>query len=247
MARKATQIEAWSFSRYADYKLCPLKAKLKFIEKIAEPGNEAMERGSQIHRTAEMYIKGDIPRMPKELKPLADTFKMLKKLFKKDPDAMVCEDTWAFRSDWSLTRWDDWTGCWLRVKVDCAHFEDKAGKTLIVTDWKTGKFRAYNINDYVEQMELYALAAFKAFPDIHCVKPRLAYIDEGKFYPEVESEAEDLIFYRDEDEDRLEKLWKTRTKAMFKDKRFPANPNDKCVWCHYSRNNRDKGGGQCKY
>ena len=41
MATKKTipikPLTSWSFSRYSDYKTCPLKAKLKHIDKIQEP------------------------------------------------------------------------------------------------------------------------------------------------------------------------------------------------------------------
>ena len=65
---KSTKITSWSFSRYADYKNCPLKFKLKHVDKLNEPPNEAMARGAAIHTLAEEYIKGKGRTVPPELK-----------------------------------------------------------------------------------------------------------------------------------------------------------------------------------
>lgn len=236
-------LTSWSFSRYNDYKLCPLKAKLKHIDKIQEPPNQAMGRGDTIHKLAEKYIKGGLTRLPAELSALGDEFKKLKALYKKKTLAMTVEDSWAFTRTWEQTVWNDWANCWVRIKLDCAHREDVT--KLIITDWKTGRFRPGMNEDYVEQLELYALSGLLMFDDVDTVEPRLGYTDEGRFYPNGDSEPT-LIFTR-ADVPRLKKLWERRTAPMFKDKTFAPRPNDKCVWCHYRAANKSAGGGQCKY
>jgi CRISPR/Cas system-associated exonuclease Cas4 (RecB family) len=233
------QITSWSFSRYSVYKQCPLKAKLAFIDKISEPPNDAMERGNKIHKMAEDYIKGKTRILPAELKLFKDEFKKLRALYKTD-GGMVVEDTWAFTKDWSETTWDDWVGCWVRIKLDCAHHKDE--KTLIVTDWKTGKFRPELHDEYIEQLELYALSALLLYEHVEVVRPRLAYLDLGEVYPK----DEDLVFTRS-DIDRLKSVWAKRTKQMLGDTIFAPRPNDKCRWCHYRSSNKTGGGGQCKY
>lgn len=235
------QITSWSFSRYNDYRQCPLKAKLKHVDKIAEPGNDAMERGNMIHDLAERYIKGFIPRLPPELVKFKEVFAALKKQYKKRTNGMVVEDTWAFTKDWTETQWNDWTHCVVRIKLDCAVHEDEI--TLRVKDWKTGKFRPEQNEEYVEQLELYALAALVLHPHIERVLPELVYLDLGIVYP---PEDEPLVFTR-ADIPRLKKLWEKRTKAMLNDKTFAPRPNDKCKWCFYRNSNKAAGGGQCKY
>src|SRR3546814_9340083 len=62
-AKKAAakgQIKYWSFSLYNTHKQCPLKAKLNAVDKIKEPGNDAMQRGNDVHKLCEDYIKGII-------------------------------------------------------------------------------------------------------------------------------------------------------------------------------------------
>lgn len=235
------QITSWSFSRYNTYKQCPLKLKLSAIDRIREPGNEAMQRGDAIHKLAEKYIKGEGRTMPPELKLFADEMKKLRAQYKKKINGMVVEDNWSFTKDWDETQWDDWIHCWLRIKLDCAHHEDD--ETLIITDWKTGKFRIEMNEEYIEQLELYALAALLLHEHIQQVKPRLAYLDLGITYPEA---GKELVFTR-ADIPRLKKLWEKRTKPMLNDKTFAPRPNDKCRWCFYRASNKAAGGGQCKY
>lgn len=240
---KPQQITSWSFSRYNDYKQCPLKAKLKHIDKIKEPSNDAMARGAAIHDQAEAYIKGNLPRLPKELSQFKALFQRLRKQYKRVINGMAVEDTWAFTKDWGQARWDDWVHCWVRIKLDCAEHEDP--ETLIVNDWKTGKFRPEQNETYVEQLELYALAALLLHEHIEKVKPRLVYLDHGVIYPEPDS-FDELIFTR-KDIPKLKKLWAKRTGPMLKDKTFAPRPNNLCSWCFFRASNKANGGGQCKY
>jgi len=233
---------SWSFSRYSDYKACPLKFKLKHIDRNKEPGNAAMDRGANIHTMAENYIKGKLAKLPPELSTFAPEFKQLKTLFKKRAQSMVVEDNWAFTKDWDETAWDNWTQCFLRIKLDCAHHTDET--TLVVTDWKTGKFREEKNEEYVEQLELYALAALILHPHLTEVRPRLAYTDEGVVYPEEDSP---MIFTQD-DVPHLKKLWAQRIKPMFADKKFAPRPNASCRYCWFGQSKKDAGGpALCKY
>lgn len=232
---------SWSFSRYNDYKLCPLKFRLKHLDKISEPPNEAMARGGHIHKLAEQYIKSEVRRLPPELNYFEDEFKMLRKQYKRKINGMVVEDNWSFTKDWVETQWDDWVNCYVRIKLDCAHHEND--ETLIVTDWKTGKFRPEMNEDYLEQLELYALAALLLHEHIDVVKPRLAYIDVGVIYP---PENDPIIFTR-ADIPRLKKTWEKRVRPMMCDKTHAPRPNNLCRWCFYRADNKANGGGQCKY
>lgn len=241
-ATPVKQLTSWSFSRYSDYSTCPLKAKLKHLDKIAEPPNEAMARGAKIHELAEQFIKGLIKTMPPELKLFAKEIRGLKKQYKKKDHGMVVEDTWAFDKDWNETQWNNWNTCVVRIKLDCAHHEDN--KTLIITDWKTGKFRENMNEEYIEQLQLYALAALLLHPHIETVKPRLVYLDAGITYPSQESS--ELVFTRKQIPE-LKKLWSKRVAPMLNDKIFAPKPNSLCKWCFYRAGNKANGGGQCKY
>lgn len=233
------QLTSWSFSRYSVYKECPLKAKLKFIDKLPEPGNAAMERGNLIHKEAESYIKGELRNLPNTLAKFKDLFRQLKAHYKK-LTTMVVEDTWAFTATWTQTQWNDWAGCAVRIKTDCAWItKRKDGLVMEVVDWKTGKFRAEKNEEYLEQLELYALAALILNHDLDAVEPRLVYLDlEVVFPPEDEP-----IRYTHADVPRLKQLWAARVKPMLTDTKFQARPNNNCRFCHYRKSN----GGPCKY
>lgn len=241
------QITAWSFSRYATYKQCPLKAKLQFIDKIKEPANDAMKRGMSVHDAAEAYIKGvdkqgvKTSTLPPELTSFKRQFQILRKQYKKSISGMVVEDTWAFTKDWDETQWTDWVGCWVRIKLDCAyHVTDDI---MIVVDWKTGRFRSEMGGAYSEQLELYALAGLLLHPHLKEVRPCIAYTDHGVVFP---PDDEPIIYTRG-DIPKLKKIWSKRTRSMLVDKSFAPRPNDKCHWCFYRRSNSGNGGGQCKY
>lgn len=235
------KITSWSFSRYSTYKQCPLKAKLNFIDKVKEPPNPAMARGAAIHTLAEDYLKSKLKTLPPELKKFADEFKALRKQYKKSISGMCVEDSWSFTKTWEETTWNDWLGCWVRIKLDCAHHADE--ETMVVTDWKTGKFRANQNEEYVEQLELYALAALLLHPHLKEVRPRLAYLDEMVIYPPPD---QPLVF-TPADIPKLKKLWVKRTKPMLSDTIFAPKPNQFCSWCHYRASNKANGGGQCKF
>jgi CRISPR/Cas system-associated exonuclease Cas4 (RecB family) len=247
--KKLKVLTAWSFSRWDKHAQCPLKARLSFIDKLKEPSSPQMERGAKIGEAAEQYVKGLIPAspLPPELERFAEEFKMLRKRYaKKNHDGVVVEETWTFKSPaqgWAETTWDDWNNAWLRVKTDVAFTEGK--DTLVIWDWKTGKYRedSENVEKYMFQLELYALAALLKFPKVKKVKVRLAFLDAGVFHPPDGQEPE----YTPADVPRLKALWVKRTNAMLVDTIFPARPNQYCKWCWFRKANAANGGGQCAY
>lgn len=200
-----------------------------------------MARGSGIHTLAEEFIKGHGKALPEELKKFSAEFRALRKQYARKDNGMAVEDNWAFTNKWAETQWNDWVGCWVRIKLDCAHHHD--GETLVVTDWKTGKYNDRQNADYVEQLQLYALGAFLLHPHINTVAPRLIYLDAGVMFPEKPIE---LMFTRDQ-LPYLIKSWNARVKPMMLDKVFAPKPNALCGWCHYRKANAAAGGGQCKY
>lgn len=235
-------ITAWSYSRYNLYQQCPLKFKFQTIDKIWEPKNDAMKRGADLHDLASGYIKGALPKLDASFALFEPLFNHLRKQFKKKISGMVVEDNWAFRKDWSETQWNDWAGCWVRLKLDAAYHE--SDDVMIVIDWKTGKFRPAENEAYVEQLELYALAALLLHPHLKEVWPQLVYTDQGLIYPPADKP---LIFVR-ADAPRLQKLWEKRVRPMMSDTQFAPRPNDKCTWCFYGQAGKKKGGpGLCKF
>src|ERR1700679_2526291 len=106
-------LSAWSFSRWNKYETCPAKLRFDVYDRLKEPSNEAMERGTAIHKQHEDYIlrNGELTADIKRFKTLLDD---LKKRAKAHEEVLV-EDSWTFRKDWSMTSATDWNGAWLRA------------------------------------------------------------------------------------------------------------------------------------
>lgn len=219
------RITAWSFSRWKDYEKCPRMAKYKHVEGKKEPGNAAMQRGSDIDKKTENFLKGLLPKLPEELKPFSKEFTALKKL------KPFLQENWAFNSTWGRVGWFDKgpLGAWLRVKMDAAVPTNKK-KVAEVIDFKTGKIYP----EHKLQVELYALSGFIVFPDAEVIKTNLWYTDLGKEDPST--------FTRDQMEG-LKTTWMERIKIMMLDTRFPAKPGNHCSWCHFSKGK----GGPCEF
>lgn len=218
-------ITAWSYSRYADYKQCPLRFKLKYIDKLKEPGSPAMQRGGDIHKEGENYLiaKKKPKAVPTAYVHFADMMQDLRGL-----NPMV-EQQWGFTQQWTPTGW--FAGdTWLRIICDVVVKYDDGEVDLI--DFKTG--RKYDTNE--EQVELFSAAPFIKWPEVEQVQTRLWYLDQP-------GDNEVLRVYTRSDFDRIKKDWTEKVKPMFKDKRFAPTPNQKCRWCSF----RKEAGGPCNY
>lgn len=215
------QITSWSYSRFSQYQKCPASAKYKFLDKIPDPGNDAMQRGNDIHKMAEDYVKGSIKKLPKELQLFKHEFEVLKN------SNAVLEQTFAFTKDWNETVWNDWQGCAVRIKTDAYCLDED---TLYIIDHKTGKERG----GYEEQLELYALGGMLKFPHVNFVNTQLWYLDSGKPV-EVTFPAKLMP--------KLRAGWDKKVKPMLNDTRFAPKPGNHCTWCPYSK----KKNGPCKF
>jgi RecB family exonuclease len=226
---------SWSFSRFNSYAKCPLAAKLSLIDKLPQAESAAMSRGDSIHKQAAAYISKQTRKLPDSLTLFKDLIGDLRSRYGDD---VTVEDTWAFRDDWSVTTWDDWEGCWLRIKTDAVRL---AGSHMDVMDWKTGKYSPqYNVAEYTLQMDLYSLGALlmygAAVPDL-TVSPHLVYLDHGIVHPEK------AHIYRMNDLPRLKQDWTKRTKPMLSDRTFAPNPGMQCRWCSFSK----EKNGPCQF
>lgn len=227
MMPKPTKITAWSYSRYNDYQLCPFKAKCKYVLKIKEPGSQAMDRGSEIHKKAEDYLKGVAKKLPTELKSLEVEYKALKKT-KPEVEMEV-----AFTNAWQKTDWFNWQNAWCRVKIDALTPPIVENPVVFVKDHKTGKLKEHG--EYEEQLELYGLTGLLLYPIAEKAKPSLLFVDHGVEVPGEE--------YPRKDVEKLKKKWEIRVTPMLKDTRFKPTPGNYCKWCHFRKSN----GGPCEF
>lgn len=219
-------VTAWSYSRYSDYKQCPAKFKYKHLMRMPDPGNAAMQRGNTIHKMAEDVVRAKID-VPLELEGVRRELEHLR------DNMAVAEESWGFKNDWEWIGRPNWFGddVWFRAKTDARLLYDDG--TLLIVDWKTG--RKYFSNE--EQIELFALAGFKRFPEATEVDARLYYTDCEPDDNEIQR------VYTPKDLAAVQKDWTKRVVPMFKDRKFAPTPNDKCHWCPFSK----AKGGPCKF
>lgn len=223
------QLTAWSFSRWETWEECPLKAKLKFIDKIPEPASPALDRGTDVHNTLAAYLRGDLP-FNDPVPGWTYWEKLLKQLRNMEP---MVELEWAYTKDWQTT---DWFGkskpVWFRSKLDAGKVYDD--NTADVVDFKTGKPRPPKAQ---QQGETYAISMFTRYPALRQLNIRFWYVD-------LQQEGKELVFSysRDMLPDLL-KTWNSRGERVTKDTTFVPRPGTHCGFCPFAKSK----GGPCKY
>lgn len=259
---------AWSFSAYKQHKECPRQYRYERVERRPPPGgvkpkSPAQLRGDDVHKSAERYLKAG-GRVPKEFASFAHELRALRAL------KALSEASWTFTEKWDETRWDDWDRAWLRVKLDSGFVASNAaeyrrmvaklrdpeaeylhnlsfrdlpdGAIAEVIDFKTGKL----YDGYDEQLELYALTAFRKWPDVELVGPTLWFVDQGLQVggPHATHALPGVVtWYARTQVPAIEKAWRAKAKRVLTDTRYVARPGKQCQWCPYSK----EKGGPCEY
>ena len=217
----SNELAAWSYSRYSDYDQCPLRFKLKHIDKIPEPASAAMVRGREIHKEGEMYLlkKG-------LLTPALEKFKTLLSELAALPHVSP-EMKAGFTRAWCKTGYFA-KDIWLRAVFDVfVPYEDDTG---LIIDFKTGKKYATNH----DQVELFALTAMCHAPNLKSVETRLWYLDSGE---------QEFGEFPASDREALKAKWEAKVAPMFADTVYAPRPNDKCRFCSFAKGK----GGQCRF
>lgn len=213
---KAT-IPSWSISRIQVYEQCAYRAKLQWLDKIADlQPKTAADRGSQIHQEAEDYVLGKSDFTP-SLRHFRLDFESLKR--HADAGRVICEEEWGFDRNWNVS---DWRKAWLRLKCDAVCFLDPSH--AVVIDYKTGK-RFGNEVKHAIQLQLYALCALIRYPELEQVTCELWYLDQN--------ELASFTMKRSQMSKYL-KLFDQKGRKFTEDTVFKPNPNvESCKYCPY--------------
>lgn len=216
------RITAWSYSRWADYELCPAKAKYKHVDKIKEPENPAMKNGSKVHAELADYLSIGLGRdLPKSGEKFADILQQLRTL---EP---IHDQEWGFTDRWDVTGWFS-KDTWFRSKLDvCVVYDDN---TADVVDFKTGKAS----DSHAQQGELYAISVFLRYANVQYVTVRFWYLDTG---------AETVQHFARREMEEMIYTWEKRVKPMLSDEIFAPRPGNHCRWCFFAKSNN----GPCKF
>lgn len=220
-------IHNWAYTKLIDFEQCPLRVKMKHIDKIPEERSPAADRGTQIHTFAEDFVQGKIKKLPPELRHFASEFHALRDAYKQGHVSL--EGEWGFDHDWMPTSWKT---AWLRVKGDC--IVTRPGEPAIVIDYKTGA-RYGNETKHGEQVQLYAIATFIRNPKLKEIVVELWYLDKDELAEQRYTREQAL---------RYVQVFDKRAHKLTSAKEFPANPNIfTCKWCPFGPNK----GNQCEY
>lgn len=223
------QITAWSYSRLAAYELCPLQAKLKFIDKIKEDDSPAMKRGHEIHESLAKFLTGKAEGVPRDALKNPKVEAMIVELG-QFPELLV-EQQWGYDANWSPTGWFG-NSTWFRSILDVGViYEDMTAEAV---DWKTGKRYGSNM----EQMQTQAIAMFGRFKPLTKVTVRLAYLDS-----DPKDDPFEIVDIQKHEIPTLKAGFEKRVARMFSDTIFAPKPNNKCHFCAFSKNK----GGQCAF
>lgn len=224
--RKPWKLKAWSFSAWQQYDSCPAKFAYQRRDRLPAPSSPAMERGTDVHRKGEFYLKGKIRGVPREYSAFSTEMRGLKAA------GAFAEEMWAVNADWEVCDWQDWDSCWLRAKTD-AHEPD--GDELTIIDFKTGRIYADTARD---QAEVCAAIA-PAFYDFEIANVGFWYLDQD--------EVSDFSFSYAECMD-LREDWTAKVEPMFTDKTFTPKPSKHaCRYCPYRSDTMMENGqyGPC--
>ena len=228
-------IQAVSHSRMKTHEGCPRKAKYKFIDKLKEPPNPAMERGLEIHKNLEHWVNAVFANEVHEeydgSTVRGGIYDHIRTVCSEDflgkPKYIVeAERQVAFNRNWEVVDWFA-PDCWVRVVFDVVA-TSPCGSHMFLYDWKTGKI----YDDHDDQADLYAVAAYKMGARAADVK--FFYIDQDTVQPyeystdELESLVADV---------------EARAELVTSDRLFPTNPGWRCKYCHFRREN----GGPCAH
>ncbi len=231
-------LTSWSYSVYSQYLKCPLSVcfdKIKRI-RIVEPPNPAFEKGNRVHKGAETYI-GAAGRKEPVCIPELSAVKVVErlKLFRKIK--AKTELDWAFTRKWTVTQWNNWNDCWLRIKTDVCAEHPKTDPVLIqITDWKTGKI----YDDHKQQRSLYALGGLQLVElGVLANGSKDVKLVAEHVYTDTNTTATEE--YTMKDLKPLKRQWMARIKQMMEDTRYPAKPGFHCRYCKF----RKSAGGPC--
>jgi hypothetical protein len=179
---------ALSHSRISDYDQCPLKFKLKYIDKAdnfkMDDKNKSphLVRGEKVHKHLEHYANRrrlenlDSREIPRTSLPEVNSgYEYIDKIMEQFPPQNTrAEQQLCVTREWTETEWFDTRTAYMRCIID---FSAYASNLAMAIDWKTGKFRDYTPESGYGQLELTAGFMFALNPEVDQVITRYVYVD----------------------------------------------------------------------
>src|SRR5574343_622727 len=235
-------IKFWSFSSAQNFDKCPKILEHRYVLKTPKDprDNIAANRGTEIHKEIELFISSvvggsyttgthkhsepfDGPK-PTPIDPPNFSYEGLvgefAELCKVHP--FTQEEMLYFDKDWNLVpKFED---AWLLMAMDL--FIRVSDTECIIVDWKSGKKEGNEVK-HMHQGQLYALGAWKKFPELEKFKVVFVYIDQN-----TKTEST----WKRGHLERAYKIWDTKGKEITNTLIFSAKPNKtNCKYCDYKQ------------
>jgi hypothetical protein len=253
MVRETATIEAASFSRLDVYEQCAHRGYWQYCKKIPEPDrglphkrcpvNPATkqrewhnDRGTRLHDSMDKYVRGISDKYDIELKDFDVEMTNLRAAFEQE--LVYTEQMWCYKDDWIPTVWNDWDNTNMRIKLDA--FQALEGTRddpieAVAIDLKSGK-KFGNEVKHSTQLQLYALGAFKKYPNLELCHTEVWYSD----FNDVKQ-----VTYRRDQALNNQLDWDQRIEVMLSDTVFEARASEhNCKYCPY-KHKEDGGTGHC--
>lgn len=223
---------ALSHSRLSDFNQCPLKFRLKYLDKAFpqedESKNPHLLRGKNVHKQLENYIvkkRSGQGAIPVSTLPEVEAGKLMVDKFFTIFNDVLPEAQLAVDIQWKQVDWFS-PNAYYRAIIDLIGISDVEA---LAGDWKTGKVNDYS--GYGGQLHLTATMLMNVFPQYETVTTAYLYVDHKKSFA--------TKFYRKEVES-LTVHFDSESSRVNSEKDWPPTPNDFCGWCPATK-------AQCKH
>lgn len=228
---------ALSHSRLSDFQACPLKFKLKYIDKAEnfqmkqEDKSVHLVRGDNIHKALEAYLikrksgQENIPpsSLPEveSTRPLIDKYVEMFGIENVHPEAQI-----SINSDWQRVEWFD-KKSYFRAILDLIAISQDV---VVIGDYKTGKFKDYAPADGMGQLELSSAIGLSLW-DVPTIKTIYLYVDHKKVIQKTYTKA---------DKNRLVDHFNAEHDRVNAEQNFDPKSNQFCGFCEATKK-------QCKF
>lgn len=219
---------ALSWSRLSDYQQCPLKFKLKYIEKsplFKEDGTKSVHlvRGSNVHKALEDYVVAKTDPY-NEYVPVVSSLKEVESTkpwvdnFINNYNQVLPETQIAVNKDWKRVEWFS-SDAYYRAILDLIAIRPS---DIFIGDYKTGQFRDYDPPDGKGQLHLAGAICLALWSEIPSIKVAYAYVDHKKIIDKnfTQDDRAPLIAHFDK-----------QSEIVNADKEMRPTPNEFCKWC----------------
>lgn len=223
---------ALSWSRLSDYYQCPLKFKLKYLDKnplFQEDGTKSphLVRGSNVHKKLEDYVVQATSGGKLEIQvtslPEVESTKPFVDRFINNYVTVIPETQIAIDKNWKRVEWFS-RDAYYRAILDLIAIRPS---DIAIIDYKTGKFRDYDGGPTGKgQLHLSGAISLHLWPTVPKVTTTYAYVDHKKT---INKE------FSADDKQELREHFDAAHDTVNADKEFRPTVNEFCKWCPATR------------